>query len=452
MGEHSLTWEECVPVVEAEVRRYARMGAQLGLDADDLRQEASIAALQCLKQWQQSRGGRAAYVRRAVRNRFATVRRDANRERRMPHDAQGRAQPAWLLSYDANSDLLSVRSNVDYARLESRWMLRVIERALPERDWKLLVQSFIEGAHLARGLNSGQRRQLEARLAQIRADARRIIRRTLSPSPEDRPMAATAPSPVSEDLPECHALGEEPQGYDRDDGVCWNCRDKFTCLPEGLSKGLVEGDIGDDNEVEAVQQGHMTMRMVVERMRTRLTLMERGAEIPEELRVSAPIAPPKPPESPPPPPEPEPEPAPVQTAKVRKVRKTVKKAPVPDMSKLVDAEGRPTLKNGKPLPPIRPNTPKQMGKALKRVRIGQPFPLRAGMQLVRRTKQGDHVIVKIKPLGFELDGVLYSALSTAIMYRLRKMQSGNDYFHLDKNQCTEIWDEDGNVLAGHSLL
>jgi hypothetical protein len=71
------------------------------------------------------------------------------------------------------------------------------------------------------------------------------------------------------------------------------------------------------------------------------------------------------------------------------------------------------------------------------------------MQLVRKTKDGDNIIVRLVPTGFELDGVIYSSLSTAVMYRLRKVTSGNAYFNLATNQCTEIWSEDGGVLAGY---
>ena len=275
-------------------------------------------------------------------------------------------------------------------------------------------------------------------------------------------MVAPVPIPQAEALPECHTRGQEPQGYDPDDGVCWNCRDKFTCLPDAVDHGLVDEGVHVDREVEAVLAGNMTLRMAVERMRTRLTIMNRGADIPLDLQVSSPIET-KTHTKPPPPPEPVAEPEPVRVSQeaaasaiaVPAKKKTVKKkptrrAPAPDVSKLVDAQGRPTLKNGKPLPPIRPNTKKQMATALARVKIGQPCDLEVGMQLVRKTKDGEHVAVKIKPLGFELDGVLYSSLSTAIMYRLRKMQSGNAYFHLQNNQCTELWDADGHVLAGYS--
>ncbi len=505
MGGRSLTWEDCLPVVEAESRRYERAGAQIGLERDDLRQEASIAALQCLASWQAERGGRSAYVRQAVRNRFADVRRKALREMRVPHDAHGRPRPQWLASYEAliEDNGWLPHTTFDHTRLETRSVLEVVHARLPPDDWEFLVRALVQGAHLARDLALGDRRRLEARLARVRKAARRIVNQVLE-LPTDEVLAMPAPVPALEELPECHPKGTEPQGYDREDGVCWNCRDKFTCLPEALERSLIGGTLSDDREVEAVLSKDMTFRTAIERMRTRLSIMERGGTVPDELQVHALVqtkADKKPSVVPPPELEterpirvaqeqaeetvtairakatkrkPKPKPAtkaakktpkkaPKRTAKkapkkAAKKPKAVKKpapkpAPKPARRQhvaLVDTEGRPTMRSGKPLPPIRANTVDQMAKAMARVRIGQPFDLAVGMQLVRKVKEGDHVIVTVKPLGFELDNVLYSSLSTAIMYRLRKMQSGNAYFHLEQNQCTEIWSKSGEVLAGHS--
>jgi pyruvate/2-oxoglutarate dehydrogenase complex dihydrolipoamide acyltransferase (E2) component len=278
-------------------------------------------------------------------------------------------------------------------------------------------------------------------------------------------MNAAIPQPAPEELPECHANGSQPQGYDREDPVCWNCRDKFTCLPNALDKSLVVGSLQDDSEIHAVLSEDMSFRSAIERMKTRLRVTQAGGEIPPGLDVRVPVVetgvrpvavPPEPepepepapePEPPAPEPEPAPEPAAVAPTPVAPPAKR-KRAKRPSRA-LVNAEGLPTLKSGKPLPPVRQLNKKQMKAALARIKVAQPFPLELGMQLVRRTKDGDTIIVRLMPTGFELDGVIYSSLSTAIMYRLRKVTSGNAYFDLTTHQCTEIWSEDGDVLAGY---
>ncbi len=284
-------------------------------------------------------------------------------------------------------------------------------------------------------------------------------------------MNAAIPKPAPEELPECHANGSQPQGYDHEDPVCWNCRDKFTCLPSALDKSLVVGSLQDDSEIHAVLSEDMSFRSAIERMKTRLRVTQAGGEVPPELDVRVPIAetgvrpvaaaPPSPPSPPPdlapepepepepPAPEPEPEPEPVAVAPTP-VAPPAKPKPSKRPSRaLVNAQGMPTLKSGKPLPPVRQLSKKQMKAAIGRIKVSQSFPLELGMQLVRKTKDGDNIIVQLVPTGFELDGVIYSSVSTAVMYRLRKVTSGNAYFNLATNQCTEIWSEDGGVLAGY---
>ena len=459
MGEGSLTWEDCWPVVEAEARRWRRAGEEIGLDPDDLTQEASIAAVQCVGHWRPDGGGRVTYVRTAIRNRFADVRKQALRQRRVPHDAAGRPRPEWVGSYDALSadNELQSLAVFDKGRIESRQALQVLRDRLPRRDWEFLVQSLVQGAHLARGLAPAQRQQLQGRLREIQGRARRILSGILT-THEEQPMNVAIPKPAREELPECHAAGPQPQGYDREDPVCWNCRDKFTCLPTALDKSLVVGSLEDDSEIYAVHAEEMSFRTAIERMKARLRVTQAGGEVPTDLDVRTPIAEtgvrpvpmPEPEpvaEEPPEAPEPPPEPVAKEPAPTPPPPKKRPPAPAPG---LVNAEGLPTLKNGKPLPPIRQLSAKQMKAALARIKVGQGFPLDVGMQLVRKTKDGDNIIVQLVPTGFRLDGVVYSSISTAIMYRLRKVTSGNAYFNIATHQCTEIWSEKGEVLAGYS--
>lgn len=462
MGQGRLTWEDCLPVVEYEARRWQPMGAAIGLDRDDLAQEASLVAVQCVRRAEG--GGSRAYVQRAIRNRFQDVRAKALARKRVPYDADGTPQPGWVQSYDVLSEDNGLPLLGASSILEARHALRILHDSLPADDWDLLVQTMVEGARLGREAAPAQRRQIAARIRDVQRRARGILSRILRVETRGLPMTEPAkiPIPVSEDLSPCHANGADPQGYDRDDTDCHNCPDKFSCLPAALAQGLVVGSISDDREVEAVNDGTMQYRTAIERMKQRYRLLVTGANIPDELSVhyeadaeptqvrAKPVA-----VVPEPEPEAKPEPVPEDHAFVPPKAKPPapkagkKKVRVP-RSALRTAEGVPTMRNGKALPPIRQVTEAKMARALGRVKIGQPFDLQLGMQLVRKTKSGDTIIVKLRPTGFELDGVIYSALSTALMYRLRKVVSGNDYFNLNTNQCTEIWAADGSVLAGYS--
>jgi hypothetical protein len=78
--------------------------------------------------------------------------------------------------------------------------------------------------------------------------------------------AETIPETKPEDLPECHAEGEAPIGYDVADYDCVQCRDKFTCLPGAIAKKLQPIDMTADLEVAAVHGGHMTYDVALQRM------------------------------------------------------------------------------------------------------------------------------------------------------------------------------------------
>lgn len=86
------------------------------------------------------------------------------------------------------------------------------------------------------------------------------------------------------DYPECHADGTDPIGYDPKDSVCFNCADKFTCLPHSIHKGLTKAKLTADREVEAVDRRMLSLDGAYERMRQRGILEEAGRPIPKQLQ------------------------------------------------------------------------------------------------------------------------------------------------------------------------
>lgn len=90
------------------------------------------------------------------------------------------------------------------------------------------------------------------------------------------------PDVPPEEIPDCHARGEDPSGYDPRERECQNCPDKFTCLPEARAAKLIDVPIDADLEVEAVLADRLTFDAAMERFKLRLARIEQGAEIREE--------------------------------------------------------------------------------------------------------------------------------------------------------------------------
>jgi hypothetical protein len=138
------------------------------------------------------------------------------------------------------------------------------------------------------------------------------------------------------------------------------------------------------------------------------------------------------------------------TQKRRPTRKFVKRT-VAKPKRTSNGKLRGTMHNGKPLPPIRQLTKEQMARAMERIRIGQSFPLELGMKIVRKKRDGELVITLCEN-GFEMEGVVYSSLSTAAMYAERRIVSANAFFNLESNKCTEVRDKRGKPIAGYDAL
>ncbi|MCH9836954.1 hypothetical protein K0U83_14905, partial [bacterium] len=217
-----LNWGDCRTIIRAEV---ARAGSIPGHDADDVRQEAAVAAARALSLVDESKAPRA-YVRTSVRNALIKLRRAAMAAKRIPHDAWGRPLPI------AGGDMILgvQRDETDPEnRAYARELVRALRGSLDERDWGMLVSSFANGDRLSPG-----GRGTELRL--IAAHAREILNRIICRETGDNIMTNTTAiaSTPPELLPECHADGKEPQGYETTEPECLLCPDKFSCLPRGI--------------------------------------------------------------------------------------------------------------------------------------------------------------------------------------------------------------------------
>lgn len=253
-------------------------------------------------------------------------------------------------------------------------------------------------------------------------------------------MAVDIPEPPAAATPPCHARSETAEGYDRDDPLCHDCPDKFSCLVESAENGLVPYGVDVDAEVALVVEAaksHATAlqyayETVTERQRRRIRLRTAGRPIPPELEPTASLVLP---------PEPE---------------LTITAPAMPGAaSRGAPAPAEPLLE-----PPGLPGekrlAPHELDAAIARIRIGQPFDLEIGHVLVRRTK-GVDVCVEIRADGFwlNLNSRTYGSHSMAataadiiLGASPKSKRPGNHYFNLIRHHSAEIRDAaTGAVLA-----
>jgi hypothetical protein len=112
--------------------------------------------------------------------------------------------------------------------------------------------------------------------------------------------AYAVPKVDPNDLPDCHAQGKNPEGYDVDDKTCHGCPDKFTCLPLSIDAELITGSLDDDIEVKGLLSKTMTYPEALARMAHRTDMIKAKKTVPDHLTTK--------PKNPMPEPEPEPEP------------------------------------------------------------------------------------------------------------------------------------------------
>lgn len=231
-----------------------------------------------------------------------------------------------------------------------------------------------------------------------------------------------------ERLPDCHAGGTTPEGYSASEETCPQCPEKFTCLPLSVEKGL---STDGDPEVTAVQEGRIALPVVQERMQTRARLISERKDVPLELMPQALVAA---------------QPANEQTLFDDEAAPRMELVPPPNGPKT----GTRAKRNWDSKPReiseqemqvlLAPTNFKERG-----VRIGQPLVLEVGMQLVRR-KRDREVVVLLRATGFEFAGKIFATLSAAAIASEHRSVSGNDFFSL-VHPSAEIRAADGRVLA-----
>ena len=314
----------------------------------------------------------------------------------------------------------------------------------------------------------------------------------------ENPYAIPPTAPA--DLPDCHADGKNPEGYDEGDKTCWGCPDKFVCLPKSIDKKLIDSTLDADCEVKGVLSKTMTYAEALVRMQHRQNLIADKKPVPKDLSTQPPEgalskpenisgkeqtdsdeidseqtnggktmaekkkngkpkktaakgkpkAPPKPaaastnkndkPEAQPPAPKAKP-----------KAKPKVKPAPKKKAASKPKGEKKSRAKKGtdsKPLPKPRAVTEEQMLKSMGKIKLGEPIDLDYGMQLVRKDRNDNELIVTLTKQGYEFKGKVYGSLSAAAMVAADSpFRSGNDFFNLVSSGCTEVRDKNGKVIA-----
>lgn len=271
MGQAAVTPQLCEAIASSEVRRFR--GTLPGYGVDDLMQEARIAIHIALRKCDPKKHPKT-YLRRAARNRLSNLLRSATTYGRCPHDAYGRPK-LTLLDYDAT--LPAAAADAPDQQALVRQEVSFLRDRLDPKEWDLLVAAFADGAEAVR-------RDDEQQLETVRQKASSILTRLhyrVSNESED-PIMARTPNP--EDMVECHADGDAPQGYDVGDEDCIMCPDKFSCFPRAIEKKLTAAELSADREVEAVERGLVPPKEMIHRMKERNALLKAGQAIPAELR------------------------------------------------------------------------------------------------------------------------------------------------------------------------
>lgn len=268
-GGLALDWAMAEQLVESETYRAPWPP---GYDRDDIRQESRIAAWKAMKRADAGRYPRA-YVRQAIRWTLRNLLARETAQRRAPHDAWGR--PTDLVPLFERA----VISDSDEVHEDACCRRRVekLSKLLDPRDWYELTGVFVDAAEHARATGAAP--------PEARGDAESIFRRLwYRVEREDDRMSVAEQQVYDEPIPECHADGTEPQGYDPEEEECRMCPDKHTCLPRSIMRRLTPHSVEVDREVEAVQLGLLTRDGLIQRLRERRDLRRAKEPIPDHLR------------------------------------------------------------------------------------------------------------------------------------------------------------------------
>lgn len=261
---------------EAYLRRIAKGYERSipGYDYDDCLQEARLAVAMATSAFTDRREHR--YLRKAARLRLSYLKRKQRTRGRFPHTPWGREHEQPFELFD---EAMHCAEGADpEVRAVSNEAVTYLQDRLDPNDWAQLLEVCVAGASIVRGSKS--ERDFERARNQAKLILQRIGYRVLREQGEIK--MSNIPAVDLDDVAECHALGESPVGYDSADEACWLCRDKFTCLPEGLKKKLVDGDIKQDMEVAAVSAGKLAYDVAIERMVHRYRKLDAGEALTEE--------------------------------------------------------------------------------------------------------------------------------------------------------------------------
>jgi len=255
-------------ILAREVRRFG--GAFAGYDRADLQQEARIA----LWRWglQLGQQGAKSYARLAVRHRLTALLRQETRASRCPQDAWGRPQIRQI--YGPSVDVLAEDTPSPEEHAVTSSVVTHLRDRLDGRDWQQLLEAIQCGEDDISD---------PARLADARLRAARVLDRMGYRVRRER-SSSMYPQPDHR-TPACHPDRDEPQGYDPDLAApCHGCRDKFTCLPTSIARGLVRLTRKADLEVDAVIEERLSFNDAVARMKRRIAKLADGAELaPEDM-------------------------------------------------------------------------------------------------------------------------------------------------------------------------
>lgn len=282
-------------IINFEVRR---QGGIEGHDREDLMQEMrALVGISCLPKLDDTNSGRT-YVRRSVRNALTNLQRAALTEARAPRDRRGRTmRMAYLEEVGSRSnhpwvETWSAPQALPDEVAETAQLIEALQ-ALSLEDQTLLIDAFVLGAT-----------RVGPAVEDARKRARHILTMILNPVDQERRWPKRVPRIPArskrrretmaigmkwKDTQPCHVDGTEPAGYEtepekpEDADVCRNCLDKFTCLSDGLRRGLISGSLDVDPEAKVAIHGLMTYEKVRDRINKRVALIEAGKPIPANL-------------------------------------------------------------------------------------------------------------------------------------------------------------------------
>lgn len=262
-------------IVKFEVVRFGRIR---GYDKEDVLQEVrQHVALRCLPKIKLHLNTGRTYVRLSIRRALGNLKREATAAKRCPKDRRGRSISETSIDQH-RVQLVSETANPEHLA-ETRELIRALD-ALPIGQRALLVRAFVDGV-----TDRDDKRKIES--ARKRAEG--ILTRLLNGVQGGQTMTKS-----KREIPECHAMGSEPIGYEtnlKDAQDCQDCGDKFTCLPDGIRTRLIDADLSIDPEVKAAYRGFVTTESMRARVAQRQALRESGDPIPKNLRFDAPPIP-----------------------------------------------------------------------------------------------------------------------------------------------------------------